>query len=292
MSNPHLKALLVIPSFSLARDVGKMLNDQDSTFEIAPVESFSEAQKRFTAEPFAVVLLSLSVLDNNFGGLAQIKAALPDASILVLTSGANSSEAIEAIRHGADDCIALNGHPPNGLRQTVFNAIHRKQLLKDISASGYEDSATGLYNFDGFKSMAQRLFDSCRKPCSRVYIVTFRIHGTAQPALSGIADALRATCRRSEILPSPSVSRVGVEEFALMASADSLADVQRLLQRCEETFRKCTPKDSVETPWSVEFGVAAYDPEYPASPAVVLERARQNWKAILPFQPQTTSIPA
>src|SRR5436190_8630755 len=120
MSTPRLKALLVIPSFSLARDVGKMLNDQAGAFEIAPVESLSEAQKRFTAEHFDVVLLSLSVLDSKPGGLNRIKAALPEASILVLTSSSNPAEAVDAIRHGADDCIALEGLAANSLRQTVF----------------------------------------------------------------------------------------------------------------------------------------------------------------------------
>jgi GGDEF domain-containing protein/CheY-like chemotaxis protein len=280
MSNPRLKALLAIPSFSLARDVGKMLNDEPGTFEIAPVQSFAEAQKRFMAEFFDVVLVSLSVLDNTSRGLDQIRAALPDTSILVLTTSATPGEAVQAIRHGADDCLTLDRLSANSFRQTVLNVIHRKQLLKDISAGGCEDAATGLYNLDGFKSLAQRLFDSCRQPRSKVYIVTFRVHGTAQITLARIADALRATCRKSETLALPSVSRVALEEFALLASADSLADVQHLLRRCEETFDKCKPGEEERVPWAVEFGMAAFDPEYPASPAVVLERARQSWKTI------------
>jgi PleD family two-component response regulator len=292
MSTPRLKAMLVIPNFSVARDVGKMLNDQSAAFDIAPVDSLSAAQKRSTEERFDVVLLSLSVLDGKFGGLSEIKASIPDAPILVLISRADQAEAVQAIRHGADDCIVLDDVSGNGLRQTIFNAIHRKQLLKDISASGCEDSVTGLCNLDGFKSMAQRLFDTCRQPRSKVYIVTFRVQGTSQTALTSIAEALRGTCRRSEIMPSPSVSRVGVEEFALLASADSLADVQHLLNRCEETFRRFTANESALAPSSVQFGMAAYDPEYPASPTVVLERARQNWKAILPPQSETSSLPA
>ena len=292
MSTPRLKAMLVIPNFSVARDVGNKLNDQSATFDIAPVESLSAAQKRLAVERFDVVLLSLSVLDGKFAGLNEIKGSLPDSPVLVLISGADQAEAIQAIRHGADDCVVLDNVSGNSLRQTIFNVIHRKQLLKDISASGCEDSATGLYNLDGFKSMAQRLFDTCRQPRSKVYIVTFRVQGTSQAALTGIAEALRGTCRRSEIMPSPSVSRVGVEEFALLASADSLADVQHLLNRCEETFRRFTANEPAIAPSSVKFGMAAYDPEYPASPAVVLERARQNWKPIVPTQSGPASLPA
>ena len=292
MSTPKLKALFVIPNFSVARDAGRMLNDQPGTFDIAPVQSFAEARKRFTTEPFDVVLLSPSVIESDWGGLGEIKAALPNATILVLTSRADQAEAVQAIRHGADDCVVLDDLPMHGLRQTVFNVIDRKELLRDICASGCEDSATGLYNLDGFKSMAQRLFDSCRPSRSRVYIVTFRVQGTDPITLAGLADALRATCRKSETLPSPSVSRVGVAEFALLASADSLAEVQHLLHRCEDTFRKFASKGSEESPWSADFGMAVYDPEYPASPAVVLERARQNWMAIPPVQPGPASLPA
>jgi PleD family two-component response regulator len=279
------KALLAIPNFSVDRDVGTLLNEQEHAFDISPVQSLEAVLERLASESFDVVLLSLSVLESSLNGLDEVKDAAPDAAILVLASRQEQSEALEAIRHGADDCIFLDDSPAHALRQTVFNVIHRKQLLREIVTAGYEDSTTGLYNLDGFKSMAQRLFDSCRQPRSKVYIVAFRVQGTAQNVLTGVTEALRATCRKSEIMPEPSLSRVGVEEFALLASADSLAEVQHLLRRCEETFQKHTPKNSDESPWSIEFGVAAYDPEYPATPAVVLERAQQNWQTFAPVQP-------
>jgi PleD family two-component response regulator len=286
MANTRFKALLAIPNFSAARDVGTLLNSQGHAFDITPVQSLETAQHRCASESFDVVLLSLSVLDTKFAGLDDIAAALPNASILVLAFRGEQAEALQAIRHGADDCLMLDDFPMSAISQTVFNVIRRKQLLREIRTAGYEDAATGLYNLDGFKTMAQRLFDSCRQPRSKVYIVTIRVQGTEPNTLAGFAEALRATCRKSELMPAPSISRVDVEEFAVLASADSLGEVQQLLGRCEETFRKFKAKGTEELPWSVAFGMAAYDPEYPATPAVVLERARQNWQAILPPQPE------
>jgi PleD family two-component response regulator len=282
--------MLVMPNFSHAREVGAMLNVEGHTFDITPVQALDVAQKRCTEEPFDVVLLSLSVLDSKFNGLNELANCLPQASILVLVSRSEQAEALQAIRHGADDCIVFDGFPMRGMTQTVLNVIHRKQLLQQIRNTGCEDATTGLYNLDGFTSMAQRLFNSCRQPRSKVYVVTFRVQGTEQNAITGFADALRATCRKAEI--TPSLCRVGLEEFALLASADSLVDVQHLLQRCEETFRKFKVNGSEGEPWSVEFGMAAYDPEYPATPAVVLERARQNWQPIIPDQPPPTLLSA
>ncbi len=292
MPDTRFKALLAIPNFSAARDVGAVLNGKGHTFDITPVQSLETAQSRCQSESFDVVLLSLSVLDNKFAGLEEIAATLPNASILVLASRGEQADALQAIRHGADDCLMVDDYPSQGICQTIFNVMHRKQLLRQIRTAGYEDVATGLYNLDGFKTMAQRAFDGCRQPRSKVYIVTFRVQGTEQHTLAGFAEALRATCRKSELMPAPSISRVDVQEFAVLASADSLGEVHQLLRRCEETFRKFKVKGAEEVPWSVEFGMAAYDPEYPATPAVVLERARQNWQAIVPSQTDLVKVSA
>jgi len=289
MSKTRFKALLVIPNFSQARDVGTMLNVQGHTFDITPLQALNEAQKRCVEESFDVVLLSLSILDSKFDGLNAMTQSLPDASILVLASPSQQQEALQAIRHGADDCILFDGSPGRGITQTVMNVINRKQLLQQIRSAGCEDAVTGFYNLDGFMSMAQRLFNSCRQPKSKVYVVTFRVEGTDQNVIASFAEALRATCRKAEV--TPSLSRVGSEEFALLASADSLAEVQHLLHRSEETFRKFK-MNGAEQPHSIQFGMAAYDPEYPATPAVVLERARQNLRPILPDQADTPVHPA
>ncbi len=282
--------MLVIPNFSQARDVGAMLNGQGHTFDITPVQSLDAARKRCIEESFDVVLLSLSVLNSKFDGLIELANSRPEASILVLASPSEQAEALQAIRHGADDCIVFDGYPLRGMTQTVMNVIHRKQLLQQIRTAGCEDATTGLYNLDGFNSVAQRLFNSCRQPRSKVYVVTFRVQGTGQNAIAGFAEALRATCRKAEV--TPSLSRVGLEEFALLAAADSLAEVHHLLRRCEETFRKFKLSEAGHEPWSIEFGMAAYDPEYPATPAVVLERARQNWRPVVPAQPQAALLTA
>jgi GGDEF domain-containing protein len=274
MAAPRLKALLIMPNFSLAGDIGKRLNDRSHTFDITHVQWVSAAEKHFGSEHFDVVLLSLSVLDHKFSALTVIQQALPAAPILVIASIGEQSEAVRAIQHGADDCIVVENLATQSLRQNVFNTIDRKRLLKDIQAGSYEDSITGLY--DGFESVAQRLFEACRRPRYKVYVISFQVQGAAASDLSNIADALRATCRKAETSPLPCVSRVSPEEFILLAPAGSLAAVHRLLNRSEENLRALAVKRREATPWSVASGMAAYDPEYPSSPTSVLECARKD----------------
>jgi PleD family two-component response regulator len=276
MSSTRLKALLVTPNLPLAGEVGKKLNDEGYKFEVTHAQWLASAQEHLASTQFDVLLLSLVALDGKYSSLAQLQDSLPNSTILVIASATEQADAVRAIQHGADDSLVINGLSGKMLRQIVFNAINRKQMLRDIQNAGCEDSATGLYTLEGFESLAQRLFDSCRQQRSRVYVLTVRIEGASQPVLAKIAESMRGVCRKSEILPSPSLSRVSEGEFALLVSADSFAEVQRLMQRIQETLQKMAGTSAEGSKWSIVFGMAAYDPEYPSTPACVLDRARQN----------------
>jgi PleD family two-component response regulator len=281
MSTARPKALLVMPTFSIAGEIGKRLNDPSYTFDILHVPSLPAALKRCESEAFDVVFLSLSELDNSFRGLSEIQNLLPDAPLLIVASKTDQVEALRAIQKGADDCILIDV-PSQGIRQTAINAIERKRFLKEIRSSGCEDSVTNVYNLDGFESAAQRLFRSCRKSLSKVYLLLFRVQGAPGSRLTNIAEALRNACTKGHAA-SACVSRVSPEEFAILTPADSLAEARGLFSHAEETLGTLMDKEH-EAAWSVVFGLAAYDPEYPSSPESVLERARQDVKPDCPIQ--------
>ncbi|HNV73676.1 MAG TPA: response regulator [Gemmatimonadaceae bacterium] len=100
--------------------------DARADFEADRVASLAQAIERLQREPFAAVLLDLSLPDSS--GLATLDALLDldlDCAIIVLTALDDSAVALEAVRHGAQDYLFKGRVDPTLILRSLLYAIGR-----------------------------------------------------------------------------------------------------------------------------------------------------------------------
>ncbi|MBI4472394.1 MAG: GGDEF domain-containing protein [Acidobacteria bacterium] len=252
------------PSFSTAKMLEERLNDPEQSFQVVHVQWLSGALDRLGSERFDAVMLSLSVIDAKSSASFQSIANLaPELPILTIASINEQAEAFHTVQLGADECVFIENLPKQSVCKMVSNAITRKQMLSEIRAAELEDAATGFYSRTGLESAAQQYFSTCRRTGAKLLVIVAGIDGATETTMQQFADAIRKASREFQTLPPPCLARIGTEEFAVLVVQDSPARLEAFMER-------------VEQQGSVEWGTATYDAEYPTSPAILIDRAKQQ----------------
>ena len=107
MSDEKFKILLIEDNPDDARLVREMLAyAKGISFDVECVDRLSAGLERLSTEEFDVVLLDLSLQDNQEpDALARTCAQAPDVPIVVLTGIEDDSAGLDAVRAGAQDYI-------------------------------------------------------------------------------------------------------------------------------------------------------------------------------------------
>jgi diguanylate cyclase (GGDEF)-like protein/PAS domain S-box-containing protein len=149
----------------------------------------------------------------------------------------------------------------------IFSVVQdireRKALEKDLLAASLRDELTGLYNRRGLLTLAeQQLKLAARLPVSLVLIfmdfdslkeINDRFgHSEGDRALQDTTNVLRRTFRESDIL-----SRIGGDEFVVLAHLSPQMTVTRLLERLESELAKENQQEERLYRLSFSIGFAA-----------------------------------
>ncbi|HET9947583.1 MAG TPA: diguanylate cyclase, partial [Longimicrobiales bacterium] len=233
---------------------------------LEPVSELSQALARLSQGGFDAILLSLELADSR--GMVTFDrtyAFAPDVPIIVLTEQPDEETAVTTVQGGAQDYLVKSEITPSMLVRAVRHAIERHRLFSALRSLSLIDDLTGLYNRRGFTDLGEQYLKLARRSgrgVTMVYLDLDRFktindslgHHVGDRALLKVADILRATFRRSDI-----IARLGGDEFGVLAleAADESAEllVQRLRERVAE-FNQSSPE-----PYqlSVSIGMAHHD---------------------------------
>ncbi len=239
---------------------------RSAELDLVSVGELSQALARLSQGGFDAILLSLDLSDSR--GMVTFDRAYafaPDVPIIVLTEEPDEEAAIATVQGGAQDYLVKSEITTPMLVRAVRHAIERHRLFSALRSLSLIDDLTGLYNRRGFSDLGEQYLKLARRSgrgVTMVYLDVDRFktindslgHHVGDRALIKVADILRATFRRSDI-----IARLGGDEFGVLAleAADESADllIQRLRERIVD-FNETSPE-----PYqlSVSIGMAHHD---------------------------------
>jgi two-component system cell cycle response regulator len=216
------------------------------------VDELSHALARLAQGGFDAVLLALDLTDSQ--GMVTFDRAYafaPDVPIVVITDEPDEEAAVSTVQAGAQDYLVKSEIGPSLLVRAVRHAIERHRLLSALRSLSLIDDLTGLYNRRGFSDLGEQYLKLARRSGRGVTMVFLDLdhfktindslgHHVGDRALIKVADILRATFRRSDI-----IARLGGDEFGVLAleaadeSSESLVD--RLRERVLD-FNESSPE--------------------------------------------------
>ena len=213
MTGRPISVLLVEESTPDAFRIRETLSHASSAFACQHVTRFSTALARIMAGGIDVVLLDLKLRDSrSLDGMTRILSVAPNLPIVMLAEAQDEELALEAVQRGAQDYLIKEQESLSiFMEKTVRNAIVRHHRYAALQSLSLIDELTGLYNRRGFQTLTEQQLKIAQRTQQGLVLAladldglkkindTFR-HQEGDRALVAVADVLRTTFRRSDIL--------------------------------------------------------------------------------------------
>ncbi len=195
----------------------------------------------------------------------RMYAFAPDVPVIVLTNEGEDALAVRAVQGGAQDCMRKDEADPSVLLRSVRYAMERHRLLTALRSLSLIDGLTELYNRRGFNDLGEqylKLAARSSRSASLIYLDIDRFktindtlgHHVGDRALLSVADTLRDTFRRSDL-----IARMSGDEFAVLAFETSEENAHTLVQRLRTELKEVNENTKERFQLSVSIGLARYD---------------------------------
>ncbi len=234
--------------------------------EIEWAGELGQALSRLSQGGIDAVLLDLDLPDST--GMVTFErtyAFATDVPIIVLTDTSDEAVGVSTVQGGAQDFLVKDEIIPAVLARAVRHAIERHRLLSALKSLSLIDDLTGLYNRRGFADLGEQYLKLAGRTSRGISLVFLDLdhfktindsfgHHVGDRALIKVADILKATFRRSDI-----IARLGGDEFAVLALEASGESSELLLERLRERFREFNLASREPYQLSVSIGMARHD---------------------------------
>ena len=239
MQQRPIKILLVESDREYLQELRERLSAvRQVGLEIEWASELSAALARLTQGGIDAILLDLELPDSN--GMVTFErtyAFAPTVPIIVLTDEADEELASATVQGGAQDYIVKEEVQASALTRTVRHAIERHRLLSALRSLSLIDDLTGLYNRRGFSDLGEQYLKLAKRSGRGVTMVFLDLdrfktindslgHHVGDRALTKVADILKTTFRRSDI-----IARLGGDEFGVLALEASRQSSELLIER-------------------------------------------------------------
>ena len=242
------------------------LQSTDGDTEVHGAGELSGALERLSGGGVDAVILDPDLPDSQgIVSFERMYAFAPDVPVIVLTNNGEDDLAVRAVQGGAQDCMLKNEADPSVLLRSVRYAIERHRLLTALRSLSLIDGLTELYNRRGFNDLGKqylKLAGRSSRSASLIYLDIDRFktindtlgHHVGDRALLSVADTLRDTFRRSDI-----IARMSGDEFAVLAFETSEENAETLVQRLNAELAEVNETTRERFQLSVSIGLARYD---------------------------------
>ena len=230
------------------------------------VSDLSQALGRLTQGGFDALLLSLDLPDSK--GMVTFDRAYafaPDVPIMVIADQPDEEAAVSTVQAGAQDYLVKEEVGPVLMVRSIRHAIERHRLFSALRSLSLIDDLTGLYNRRGFSDLGEQYLKLARRAgrgITMVYVDLDRFktindslgHHVGDRALLKVADILRATFRRSDI-----IARLGGDEFGVLALEAADESSEMLVGRIRERVVDFNESSPEPYQLSVSIGMVHHD---------------------------------
>ncbi|HEX2294763.1 MAG TPA: diguanylate cyclase response regulator [Actinomycetota bacterium] len=234
-----------------------------------------ETLRRLDEAEFDVVVVDLttrSVTDP----VPAIGGAAPRTPVVVLTGAGDEEEGLRAIRAGAQDDVALELPPEEGVRRRLEYAIERKRREQGLARHAHYDPLTDLANRALFRERLAQATARADRTGKIVAVLWLDLDGFKDATEGWPRERSDEVIRQAGVRLHRSVRQVdtvgrpaGDEFTILLEGLGRPAEAEVVARKIAAAFREPLLKDP-ETTLSASVGIASY----PASPAdAVLQHA-------------------
>lgn len=267
MQQRPIKVLLVESDEGYIDELNAGFADRHKdSLSLESVSELSQALAKLSQGGFDAILMSLDLEDSK--GMVTFDRAYafaPDVPIVVLTDEADEEAAVATVQGGAQDYLVKAEISPAMLVRSVRHAIERHRLFSALRSLSLIDDLTGLYNRRGFSDLGEQYLKLARRSgrgVTMVYLDLDRFktindslgHHVGDRALLKVADILRATFRRSDI-----IARLGGDEFGVLALKAADESSELLVERLRESIVDFNESSSEPYQLSVSIGMSHHD---------------------------------
>ncbi len=256
------------------------LQSMDGDTELYGAGELSGALERLAGGGVDAVILDPDLPDSQgIMSFERMYAFAPDVPVIVLTNDGEDDLAVRAVQGGAQDCMRKDEADPSVLLRSVRYAIERHRLLAALRSLSLIDGLTDLYNRRGFNDLGEqylKLAGRSSRSASLIYLDIDRFktindtlgHHVGDRALLSVADTLRDTFRRSDI-----IARMGGDEFAVLAFETSEENAETLVERLRAELKEVNETTRERFQLSISIGLARYDDDAAVSLEELLRQA-------------------
>jgi diguanylate cyclase len=258
---PGTTLLLVEDNAFIARLVAEMLATQDAPLELVHVERLADALVSLVASRPACVLLDLTLPDaSGLQALVDVRRAVPDVPVVVLTGTEDEELAVRAVQEGAQDYLVKHKVDLNGLGRAIRYAIERKSVEQQRLRHELTDRLTGLPNRVLFTDRVSVALARTGRGCVGVLLINldrFRLVNDSLGYEWGDRLLTAAADRIVRAAPAgASVASFGGDEFAVLVDGASADDAMRLAEELAETLSAAYDLDGQPVHISAAVGIA------------------------------------
>ena len=242
------------------------LQSTDGDTELHGAGELSGALERLSGGGVDAVILDPDLPDSQgIVSFERMYAFAPHVPVIVLTNNGEDDLAVRAVQGGAQDCMLKGEADPSVLLRSVRYAIERHRLLTALRSLSLIDGLTELYNRRGFNDLGEqylKLAGRSSRSASLIFLDIDRFktindtlgHHVGDRALLSVADTLRDTFRRSDI-----IARMSGDEFAVLALETSEENAETLVERLKAELTEVNETTRERFQLSVSIGLARYD---------------------------------
>lgn len=288
--------ILVVDDEETLRNVLQEVIEQEG-LDVEVAASGEEALEKFKQQRYNIVLTDLKMPGiSGMEVLKEVKSADPDTEVVIITSHASLTTAVEAVRLGAyeyiikpfDDISAVISVAQRAFEKHKLNK-EKKQLLEDLARKNIElertnatikemaskDGLTGLYNHRHFQEVLANELQRAKRH-QRIFSLIFldvdyfkhyndtNGHLLGDEVLKTIGSLIKTRIRSSDV-----PARYGGEEFIILLPETTLEAAIKLGGDIRKIIEKHPFQNEVSQPnrnLTISVGVAEYprdgqDPE-------------------------------
>ncbi len=274
-------ALLVVEAEPLRLDaLREHLQSVNGDTELHGVGELSGALEKLSNGGVDAVILDPDLPDSQgIVSFERMYAFAPNVPVIVLTNEGEDDLAVRAVQGGAQDCMRKDEAEASVLLRSVRYAIERHRLLTALRSLSLIDGLTDLYNRRGFNDLGEQYLKLALRSSRSVSLIYLDIdrfktindtlgHHVGDRALLSLADTLRDTFRRSDI-----IARMSGDEFAVLAFETSEDNAETLVERLRAELTEVNETTRERFQLSVSIGLARYDDDDAVSLEELLRQA-------------------
>jgi diguanylate cyclase (GGDEF)-like protein len=207
--------------------------------EIKHCQTLAHATSLLRSRVFDAVMVDLGMVGAQGNELLQqLKAAAPEAALLVLSDHEHQAANVMAVRNGAQDFLIKRDTDVELMRRALQHAIERKHQERKLSYLAHHDPLTQLANRTAFMHKLEDCLAAAQRAGTRCAVMFLDLDGFKQvndahgheagdTVLCEVARRIQASVREEDM-----VARLGGDEFAVLL--DQIEDAQvcmRVAQR-------------------------------------------------------------